>query len=99
MAGAYTGPNPMEKPDNYGDRAVDAKAFLAAVAEGVEMYNSRQNRDTEVCCGVMSFDDAFAVSYQQATVRKATKEQLQLLMLQAEAVRVSQHGTITLEAG
>ena len=99
LVGAYTGPNPMAKPDNYGDRAVDAKAFLAAVAEGVEMYNSRQNRDTEVCRGVMSFDDAFAVSYQQATVRKATKEQLQLLMLQAEAVRVSQHGTITLEAG
>lgn len=99
LAGAYTGPNPMDKPDNYGERAVDAETFLRALAEGVEMYNQRAERDTEVCRGVMSFDEAFAASYGQAVVRKATPEQLQLLMLQAEAVRVSEHGTITLEAG
>ena len=28
LAGAYTGPNPQAKPDNYGDRAVDAELFL-----------------------------------------------------------------------
>lgn len=99
LAGAYTGPNPMEKPDNYGERVVDADIFLAALEEGMEMYNSRPNRETEVCRGMMSFDDAFAVSYENAVIRKATKEQLQLLMLQAEAVRVSPHGTITLDAG
>lgn len=99
LAGAYTGPNPMEKPDNYGDRVVDAETFLAALEEGMEMYNSRPNRETEVCRGMMSFDDAFAVSYQHAVIRKATEPQLRLLMLQAEAVRVSQHGTITLESG
>ena len=47
----------------------------------------------------MSFDRAFAQSYAQATVRKASREQLMMMMLQAEATRVSQHGTIRLEAG
>lgn len=99
LAGAYTGPNPMDKPDNYGDRAVEAEVFLRALAEGVEMFNSRTGRETEVCRGIMSFDQAFNASYQSAVIRKATPEQLRLLMLQAEAVTVSQHGTISLDAG
>lgn len=31
LAGAYTGPNPQAKPDNYGDRAVDAELLLYRV--------------------------------------------------------------------
>ncbi|MFA0001675.1 Mu transposase C-terminal domain-containing protein, partial [Vibrio lentus] len=34
-----------------------------------------------------------------AAIRKATTDQLQMMMLQAEAVRVSKHGTISLDAG
>ncbi|EOB4244575.1 transposase domain-containing protein [Vibrio metschnikovii] len=97
--GAYTGPNPMAKPDNYGERAVPAEDFLQAIAKGVEMYNAKANRNTEVCRGFMSFDEAFNASYANAPIRKATKEQLQMMMLQAEACRVSRHGTITLDAG
>ncbi|HFU7594468.1 TPA: transposase domain-containing protein, partial [Escherichia coli] len=41
LAGAYTGPNPQAKPDNYGDRAVDAELFLKTLAEGVAMFNAR----------------------------------------------------------
>lgn len=99
LAGAYTGPNPMAKPDNYGETAVDAETFLQAVAKGVEMYNAKQGRQTEVCQGYMSFNDAFNSGYENAVIRKATPEQLQLMMLQAEAVKVSRHGTITLDAG
>jgi len=33
LAGAYTGPNPQAKPDNYGDRAVDAELFLKTFAK------------------------------------------------------------------
>jgi hypothetical protein len=47
----------------------------------------------------MSFDQAFEQSYAQAAIRKATSEQLTVMMLQAEASRVSQHGTIKLESG
>ncbi|SIO94825.1 transposase domain-containing protein [Vibrio spartinae] len=99
LAGAYTGPNPMAKPDNYGSTAIDADVFLQTIASGVEMYNERQNRQTEVCRGFMSFDEAFRISYENAPIRKATSAQIQLMMLQAEAVRVSRHGTIVLESG
>ena len=99
MEGCYTGPNPMAKPDNYGERAMDAAEFLRLVAEGVAQYNAKLGRETEACRGVMSFDQAFAQSYAQATVRKASREQLMMMMLQAEATRVSDHGTIRLEAG
>ncbi|MFV0450075.1 MAG: transposase domain-containing protein [Vibrio sp.] len=99
-AGAYTGPNPMAKPDNYGSKAIDAEEFLKALAAGVEMYNNKQNRRTEICQGMMSFNDAFNASYAEAPIRKATQEQLQLMMLQAEAVTVNKkHATITLDAG
>lgn len=97
--GAYTGPNPMAKPDNYGSKAIDAEDFLNAIAKGVEMYNAKANRNTEICQGFMSFDEAFNASYEAANIRKATSAQLQLMMLQAEAVRVSKHGTLVLESG
>lgn len=97
--GAYTGPNPMAKPDNYGSKAIDAEDFLQAIAKGVEMYNAKENRHTEVCKGFMSFNQAFNASYETAAIRKATTDQLQMMMLQAEAVRVSKHGTISLDAG
>ncbi|MGR6833621.1 transposase domain-containing protein [Aliivibrio wodanis] len=97
--GAYTGPNPMAKPDNYGSTAIDAEVFLQTVAKGVEMYNAKSNRDTETCNGFMSFNQAFNASYEQAAIRKATPEQLHLMMLQAEATKVSRHGTVTLLSG
>ncbi|WP_370688895.1 transposase domain-containing protein [Aeromonas sp. JL9] len=100
LEGCYTGPNPMEKPDNYGERAADAVDFLRIVAEGVAMYNAKLGRNTEACRGVMSFDQAFEQSYAQATVRKATSEQLTMMLLQSEACRVDpKHGSITLESG
>ncbi|MDD9158424.1 transposase domain-containing protein [Aliivibrio sp. S4TY2] len=97
--GAYTGPNPMAKPDNYGSTAIDAEVFLQSVAKGVEMFNAKENRSSEACQGFMSYNQAFNASYESSAIRKATPEQLQLMMLQAEATRVSQHGTITLSAG
>ncbi|HCG7934296.1 TPA: Mu transposase C-terminal domain-containing protein [Vibrio parahaemolyticus] len=97
--GAYTGPNPMAKPDNYGSKAIEAEDFLQAIAKGVEMYNAKENRSTEVCKGFMSFNQAFNASYEVAPIRKATEEQLHMMMLQAEAVRVSRHGTVSLDAG
>jgi putative transposase len=100
VAGAYTGANPMEKPDNYNsDNAVSVEVFLQALEQGIAMFNSRPKRETEACRGVMSFDQAFDESYKQSKIRKATQEQLRLLMLTAEAVRVQRDGTFKLEAG
>lgn len=97
--GANTGPNPKNKPDNYGSRAVPVEQFLQTIAKGVEMYNAKIGRQTEACKGFMSYDQAFEASYQTAEIRKATKAQLYMMMLQAEASTVSKHGTLKLDAG
>lgn len=99
LAGAYTGPNPQAKPDNYGDRAVDAGLFLETIAEGVAMFNARTNRETEMCGGKLSFDDAFEREYARTIVRKPTEEQKRMLLLPAEAVNVSRKGEFTLKVG
>lgn len=100
VAGAYTGPNPMEKPDNYNSKnAVDIKVFEQALEAGINQFNSRPNRNTEACRGMLSFDQAFDESYGNSVIRKATKEQLRLLLLTAEAVRVKRDGTFILKAG
>lgn len=98
LAGAYTGANPMAKPDNYGDRVVDAEVFLKALSDGIAFWNRQPKRETEACQGVLSFDAAFEQSYRESTVRKATAEQRNLLLLPAEAVTVH-NGTFTLNAG
>lgn len=100
LAGAYTGANVLEKPDNYNSKnAVDVDVFLKALEQGIAMFNSKPNRNTEVCGGVMSFDDAFNASYQSGAIKKATAEQRRLLLLPSEAVTVRFDGTFTIDAG
>ena len=99
LAGAYTGPNVMNKPDNYGSRVVDVDTFLAAVAEGIAMYNAKIGRDTEMCAGELSFNDAFERSYSNAIITRLSAEQIRQLMLPAEAVTVKHTGEFFLQAG
>lgn len=99
LAGAYTGPNPTAKPENYGSTAVPYEEFKKVLREGVEMFNAKTKRKTEICGGVLSFNEAFANSYSKALIRKATHEQRRLWMLTAEAITVSRDGTLTLESG
>ncbi|EPT8617315.1 transposase domain-containing protein [Escherichia coli] len=99
LAGAYTGPNPQAKPDNYGDRVVDAELFLKTLAEGVAMFNARTGRETEMCGGKLSFDDVFEREYARTIVRKPTEEQKRMLLLPAEAVNVSRKGEFALKVG
>lgn len=99
FAGAYTGENPMAKPDNYGDKAVPLEEFLQRLNEEIVEWNARTARRTEICAGKRSFDEAFNHSYAAAPIRKATAEQRRLWLLSAEAVTVKNDGTFTLEAG
>lgn len=99
LAGAYTGPNTQNKPDNYGSRAVDVETFLVAVAEGIAMYNAKIGRDTEMCRGELSFDQAFERSYSNAIITRLTDEQIRQFMLPAEAVTVRHNGEFTLQSG
>lgn len=100
LAGAYTGANVLEKPDNYNSKnAIDVDTFMKALEQGIAMFNAKPNRNTEICSGVMSFDDAFNASYESSVIRKATAEQRRLLLLPSEAVTVRFDGAFTIDAG
>lgn len=99
FVGAFTGHNTSNKPENYGDKAIPVERFLAVLQQEIIAWNARENRRTEICGGVMSYDQAFNAGYESAPIRKATEEQRRLWMLSAEAIKVRQDGTFTLDAG
>ena len=81
--GAYTGNKPDAKPEDYGSRAIPIDEFIAVVGEGILRHNARLGRRSDTALGG-SFDEAFAKSYETATIRKATDEQRRLWMMGAE---------------
>lgn len=85
FAGAYVGNNPTNKPANYGSRAVPWDEFVRVVNEEITAHNAREGRRSKVCQG-RSFDAVFAESYARTVVRKVSAEQLNRLLLAAEAV-------------
>lgn len=84
--GAYAGNSPMNKPANYGQRAVKLDQFLAVVRQGIIQHNARPGRQSPVCRG-RSFDDVFAESFSAAKVTRPTVEQRRLWLLAAEGIR------------
>lgn len=96
FAGAYLGNNPTNKPENYGARSVPWAEFIAVVDSEIAAHNAREGRASKVCNG-RSFDQVFAASYATATIRKASADQLRMLLLAAEAVMASnQDGSVRL---
>ena len=95
--GAYCGNDPLSKPENYGTRAVPIAKFIAIIDAEIAEHNARTGRDTKVCGGKLSFQQAFDASYAVSPIRVATAEQRRLCMLAAEGVRVRrQDGAIML---
>ncbi|MEX0745289.1 MAG: transposase domain-containing protein [Phycisphaeraceae bacterium] len=90
FAGAYTGNNPMAKPENYRSRAVDFATLLTVLAEGIAEHNSRSGRRTQVCAG-RSFDEVFNESYAANVHRIAqpTERQLRQFLLAGESITVN----------
>ena len=86
FAGAYTGNNPTAKPENYGSKAVPLDTFVKFLQQEIAAHNAREGRESRVCAGRYSFDQAFNHSYAQAQIRKASTEQLRQLLLTAEVV-------------
>lgn len=86
FAGAYTGNRPDAKPENYGSKAIELEEFTRVLAEGIEEFNTRQGRRSEVAWG-RSFAEVFAESYETAPITKATPEQRRLWLLGAEGLR------------
>ncbi|QIW15824.1 transposase [Pasteurellaceae bacterium RH1A] len=96
----YTGKSVLDKPDNYngGKAGVAYEVFLQALAAGVEEYNQQTERKTEMCLGKLSFDQAWERDYRPTNIRQASPEQLRLLFLQAETVKLRKNGAFTLKA-
>lgn len=85
--GAYTGNNPMAKPENYGSKAVPIAEFVRVLDAGIAEHNARSGRKSDVCrARKLSFDQAFLESYREAPIRRATAAQRGLWLLAAEAV-------------
>lgn len=93
FAGAWTGNNPMAKPENYQSKAVDFDLFVEIVSEEIRRNNQRMGRQTEMAAG-KSFDDVFEASYAVAPIGKATEAQLRLALLSSEVLRVQRNGAI-----
>lgn len=101
LAGHHAGANVLDKPDNYhgGKDGASYEDFITALEQGIELWNNRVKRDTEICQGVYSFSQVFERDYALATVRRATTEQMRLLMLMSEAVTLKSNGTFELSCG
>ncbi len=82
--GAYTGNNPLAKPENYASRAIDLQTFLDVWNAGMEAHNSQTGRRSEMAHGLLSFDQVFAASYAVAPIGKATDEQLRMALLASD---------------
>ncbi len=94
-SGAYTGNSPVNKPSNYGSRALTWDEFLAVVQEGITEHNARTGRRSQTANG-RSFEQTFAESYATSMIRKATAEQRRLWLLAAEGVTVIQSGHVAI---
>jgi transposase InsO family protein len=94
LAGAYTGNNPMAKPENYGSKAIPIATFMAVLEEQVKLHNAREGRRTKVCAG-RSFDQAFTESYEarKADIRRPGKETLAYLLMQADTAMIYKNGS------
>ncbi|MEA3264164.1 MAG: transposase domain-containing protein [Pseudomonadota bacterium] len=86
--GAYTGNNPVNKPDNYGKRAVPWDEFVGEVRRMINLHNALTGRRAGACRG-RSFDETFAESYATAPIGKATPEAMRMALLTAESIRVN----------
>jgi len=84
--GAYIGNKPGARPENAGTRTVEFDTFLQVMEQEVRAHNAKPGRNTRVCGRELSFDQAFERSYADALIRKASDEQLRLVMLAAESV-------------
>ena len=97
--GAYTGNNPMAKPEDYRERAIDLESFKAIWGAGMAAHNAQANRRSEMARGVLSFDEVFAASYAVAPIGKATDEQLRMALLASDNLRTDRKTSAITLAG
>lgn len=85
--GATTGNDPLNKPQNYGSKAVPWDSLLSVVSDAIEWHNDRPGRTGGKCRG-RSFSATFMDDYQSIPIRNASEEQLRLAFLDARPAKV-----------
>ncbi|MCX8995512.1 Mu transposase C-terminal domain-containing protein [Rhizobiaceae bacterium BDR2-2] len=94
-AGAYTGRNPTEKPENYAETAIDLALFEQVLAEAVEHYNTRTDRKSKVAYKI-SHRQAFQAGLETTQVRQLAEFQRRYFFFTAIRRTVSPSGTVTI---
>ncbi|MGC4409270.1 hypothetical protein D4A92_21470 [Rhizobium rosettiformans] len=94
-AGAYTGRNPTEKPENYAETAIDLATFEQVLAEAVEHYNTRTDRKSKVAYKI-SHRQAFEAGLETTQVRQLAEKQRRYFFFTAKRVTVSPSGTVSI---
>lgn len=84
--GAYLGNSTENKPENYGTRTITIDELAPVVERELYLLNAAPKRRTDVCRGILSFDEAFERSYAQhaADIRRISPAQRRLLYLVAD---------------
>ena len=100
LEGAYTGNNPLDKPEDHRSRAVSWEALHAVVEACIAEHNARPGRRTEIARERgESFDACWAREIRGVVVRRMSAAQASLLLLAAEDVMLDRSGCFTLKAG
>lgn len=94
-AGAYTGRNPTEKPENYAETAIDLATFEQVLAEAVEHYNTRTDRKSKVAYKI-SHRQAFEAGLATTKVTQLAESQRRYFFFKAERRTVSPSGTVSI---
>lgn len=95
--GAYTGHNPISRPENFGSKTLHYAEFEAIVAREIAFYNARPGRTGQGMNG-RSFDQAFAEGLERRPPKRLTEAQLRLCMLASKPVKMHRlTGAVTVE--
>lgn len=94
----FEGAGDDEKSYNGKKRPIPIAQLEAVIAREVAALNARTGRRSPLHQS-RSFDEVFAESYKQITVKRATEHQRRLWLLCTEPVKVRSDATITLDAG
>ena len=101
LRGFYSGPSTTAKPANYNSGSAGANwyEFCDLVDSVIRRINAKQGRQTEMAAGEKSADQVFGESLTEATVQRATPEQLDDFLAPAETIKVARDGSVKLSAG
>ena len=96
--GAWTGPNPLAKPETYGTAAIGWELFEQIVAENIAALNAQPGRRTEAAAG-RSFDETWETEFALVAPARLTRVQETLLLMAGESTSVDRAGAFRLRAG